>query len=686
MTGLDFAPHLPMVLLWPLGGVCILILAYGFYARARGIWARLLVFAILLFALAGPLIVHETHAPLRDVALLVVDRSQSMGIGTRTKQVDTTLTKLRKELAAQKNLEVREAVVTTAMNGEDNGTRAFAAMNAALSDVPPGRVAGVIMLTDGEVQDTPPVNRLNLHAPLQVLIGGKKDEHDRRLSIIDASRFTIVGKDADIVLRVDDLGSASTNFARITLRIDGKDAGSRAVPVGKTVHIRVPVSHEGENVVEIAAAPGPAELTLQNNHAVIPISGVRDRLHVLLISGEPHAGERVWRNLLKADPSVDLVHFTILRPPEKQDATPIDELSLIAFPTRELFSEKLHSFDLVIFDRYSERGILPLIYYQNLADYVEDGGALLLAAGPEFAAPDSLYRTPLAAVLPARPTGQIVTKGFRPLVTAAGLAHPVTQDLPGGNSGTKPPSWGRWFRLIGADKLSGVTVMSGPDDKPLLVLDTVGKGRVAELLSDQAWLWARGYEGGGPQAELLRRLAHWLMKEPQLEAESLSARIVGNEIRITRHTMADSAPPVTLTTPSGKTISVPLNKSEPGIWQGSARISELGLYHLRDGTLSAVAAAGPLNPKEVADMRASATILAPLAKVSGGSVHWLADGVPAIRRVGAQARAAGSDWIGLRRNDAYRVTAAEQRDLLPPWAWLGLILASLALAWKIEGR
>ncbi|HEY5347432.1 MAG TPA: hypothetical protein VIJ72_04505, partial [Rhizomicrobium sp.] len=601
MTALDFAPHIPLPFLWVLAGLCAALTAYGFYARARGAWARGLCFAVLLFALAGPVIVHETHAPLHDVALLVIDRSQSMGIGSREKQEDEALAKLRKELAAEKNLELRETIVTTTMNGENNGTEAFAALNAALADVPPDRVAAAIMLTDGQVHDVPPASRMTLHAPLQVLIAGDPNERDRKLSILDASRFTIVGQNADIVLRVDDFGAAPGGLADIALRIDGKDAGTRAVPVGRDTHIFVPIVHEGENVVEIGAAAGPAELTMQNNHAVISVSGVRDRLRVLLISGEPHAGERVWRNLLKADPSVDLIHFTILRPPTKQDSTPINELSLIAFPTRELFSEKLGSFDLVIFDRYSEQGILPLAYFENLADYVQDGGALLLAVGPEFAQPDSLYSTPLAGVLPARPTGEIVAQGFKPIVTAAGLAHPVTQDLPGGNTATAPPSWGRWFRLIGATKLAGDTVMSGPDGKPLLVLDQVGKGRVAELLSDQAWLWARGYEGGGPQAELLRRLAHWLLKEPELEAESLSAQIVGDEIRITRHTMADNAAPVTLTMPSGRNVSVALVRSEPGIWRGAAKIAELGLYHLSDGTLSAVAAAGPLNPKEVAD-------------------------------------------------------------------------------------
>ena len=192
------------------------------------------------------------------------------------------------------------------------------------------------------------------------------------------------------------------------------------MPVGKDTAIKVPVSHEGENIVELSAEAGPAELTLQNNRAVVTVSGVRDRLRVLLVSGQPHAGERVWRNLLKADPSVDLIHFTILRPPEKQDATPINELSLIAFPHRELFSEKLHSFDLVIFDRYFEQGILPMAYFENIANYVQDGGALLVSSGPEFAGPMSIFRTPLANVLPAQPTGEIITRAFKPMVTADG--------------------------------------------------------------------------------------------------------------------------------------------------------------------------------------------------------------------------------------------------------------------------
>jgi hypothetical protein len=681
-----FAPAIPLNLLVALIALAVLVTFYSLVMRARGAWARGLAFAVLLAWLAGPLLVREKHAPLQDVAVIVTDRSQSMSIGERAKQAEAARLAMKRALAAQPNLIVRETSVATTATGEDNGTQAFAALNAAIADVPPNRMAGAILITDGQVHDAPAPDRMPIKAPLQVLVAGARDEKDRKLTVLNAARFAIVGNRAQIRLRIDDLGGENSGTADITLRIDGKNAGRRSVPLGKDTDIAVPVAHEGENIVELAAGPGPAELTLQNNHAVVTMSGIRDRLRVLLVSGEPHAGERVWRNLLKADPSVDLIHFTILRPPDKQDGTPITELSLIAFPTRELFSEKLSSFDLVIFDRYRERGILPLAYFENIANYVQDGGALLVASGPEFASTESVFRTPLAAVLPAQPTGEVIDRGFKPMVTQDGLAHPVTHELPGRNADKAPPSWGRWFRMIGANKIAGQTVMSGPDNKPLLVLEQVGKGRVAQLMSDQPWLWARGFEGGGPQAELLRRLAHWLMKEPELEAEALAAAIVDGQIRVARHTMAKTTPPVTLTMPSGKQVTLNLSRTEPGLWRAAAKADELGLYRLTDGKLSTVTAAGPLNPKEVADMRATGNVLQSLAAASGGSVHWLADGTPSVRRVGADDDAYGSSWIGLRSNGSYRVTQLEQQPLLPQWLALVLILGSLLLAWRLEGR
>ena len=733
--GIAFAPHLPLWLLAVFGGIALAILAFSVYRQAHGAWARLIAFIVILVALANPLIVKETREGLSNIVALVIDRSQSMEIGTRKADAEKALAAMREKLKTM-NVEVREAEVrTNADAGDAGGTALFSALNAALSDAPPDRVAGAIVITDGEVHDAPDPKTFHPGAPFHVLLTGAPNERDRKLTVVRATRFNIVGKDAEITFRVDDFGGSQAATAQLSMRIDGKDAGKRNVPVGKDTTIKVTVAHGGENVVELEAAPGPSEQTLQNNRAAVIINGVRDRLRVLLVSGEPHAGERVWRNLLKADPSVDLVHFTILRPPDKQDGTPINELALIVFPTRQLFAEKLSEFDLIILDRYQNRDILPLAYFDNIARYVENGGALLLSSGPEFADDSSIYRTPLAAVLPAQPTGEVVSQPFKPQITKAGFAHPVTRDLPQGNeapdlfsdpgatpklaepatpgptASTAPippapagpparaaapgqpqatapppgqPNWGRWFRIIAAQKLSGNTIMSGPSDRPLLVLDRVQKGRVAQLLSDQIWLWARGYENGGPQAELLRRLAHWLMKEPELEEERLTAEVAGGELRVTRQTMNDRAATVNVTTPTGKTETVALSGASPGKFAGHLKAEELGLYRMNDGTLNAVAAAGPLNPREVADMRATDAVLKPYADATGGGVQWLSDGMPDLRAVDQGSTTRGSGWFGIERRGAYRVTSVDSDQLLPPWLALILVLTAILFAWRRE--
>ncbi|MCF8470909.1 MAG: hypothetical protein K9G30_09010, partial [Parvibaculum sp.] len=515
-------------------------------------------------------------------------------------------------------------------------------------------------------------------------------EKDRRLHIIEAPRFGIVGGPVNLSFRVDETSAGEKptgESAIVTLTVDGVVTATTRAAIGETATATLALQHAGPNVIEIDVEKGPDELTTINNRAVVTANGIRDRLRVLLVSGEPHPGERTWRNLLKSDPSVDLVHFTILRPPEKHDGTPIDELSLITFPTSELFDEKLDQFDLIIFDRYKRRAVLPLAYFLNIVDYVENGGALLAAAGPAFASPFSIYRTPLAALLPAQPTGEISTGGYKPRVTETGKRHPVTANLPGGE--TSPPEWGRWFRTIDTEIDGGDVVMDTPDGKPLVVLTRAREGRVAQLLSDQVWLWSRGYEGGGPQAELLRRLAHWLMKEPDLEEENLSAAVQGGALSIRRRTMAEETPPASVTLPSGETREVALEEVTPGRFEGSVQAEELGLYRITQGGLSAVAAAGPLNPREFADVRATGTLMQPITGATGGGIWWAgekAGDVPAIRSVRSGQDAAGANWMGLRRNEQYLVHAVHQAPLMTGPLALLLILGTLALAWWREGR
>jgi hypothetical protein len=686
------APLLPWAAIIAFAALAVLLLAFGAWRRARGLVWRVLALALLLLILANPSLVEELHQPQSDVAAVVVDDSPSMRIGDRQRYAAEALQRVTDELHRFHDLDVR-IVHAGAPDPNaalaDDGTRLYTALTRALADVPAERVAGAVMITDGEVHDVPPANRLTFKAPLHVLLTGKPGEADRRLVIKEAPSFGLVGKTLQVVIRVEDLPEGTPgDEARLTLRKDGGPPTTRLVPVGSDVPINVDIDHGGPNVFELSVDAGPHELTLDNNRAAFVVNGVRDRLKVLLVSGEPHQGERTWRNILKSDPSVDLIHFTILRPPEKQDGTPIRELSLIAFPIRELFDVKLHEFDLIIFDRYRHRSILPPIYLENIARYVRDGGALLEAAGPSFGTPLSVYRTPLGAVLPAEPTGNVYEEGFLPRVTPVGERDPVTADLPGDSGdGKTPPSWGRWFRNVEAEPHRGVTVMSGYEGKPLLVLDREGKGRVAQLLSDQMWLWTRGFEGGGPQSELLRRVVYWLMKEPDLEENDLRATVEGNRLVVTRQSLEPDDSPVQITVPGGKLETLKLTPTHGGESSASLPISESGLYRVSDGTRTTLAAAGALNPIELADVRTTDQKLKGAVEATGGGIFWVGPGtVPEARRVDPDRGAAGRNWMGFRANGDYIVTGVKEIPLLPGFLALLLALGAFIAAWRREGR
>lgn len=685
-----FAPHLPVWLIVMLGVAGASYVGISLIAKAPGVWWRALALGATLLALANPAILQEDRQAQPDIAIIVLDQSQSQSIGTRKDDAQKAADALKAALKTSPDLEVRTVTAgDEAARSEAGGTALFRPMAEALADVPQDRIAGAILITDGQVHDGPPPGKAAYPYPVHALLTGAPDEKDRKLSIEQAPRYGIVGEPLTFTVKVNDYGtppSAEPVQANLEVRIDGLVVMRQAARVGENTPLELRLPHGGENVIEIEVERGKDELTLLNNRAAVVTTGVRDRLKVLLVSGEPHAGERTWRNLLKADPGVSLVHFTILRPPEKQDGTPIDQLSLIAFPTRELFDEKLGDFNLIIFDRYQRRGLLPVQYYENVARYVEEGGALLVSAGSELASPLSIYRSPIASVLPAEPTETVVDKPFRPRLTSDGLRHPVTAGLPGANTADGEATWGRWARLVRSNVLKGQTVMNGADGLPLLVLDRVGKGRVALMLSDHAWLWTRGFEGGGPQAELLRRLAHWLMKEPDLEEERLSAEVRGDRLMISRRTMEEQAPIIDVITPSGQTQTVTLAPSQPGQYTGVLKAAEMGLYRLRDGELTAVAAAGPLNPKEFADVRATDTVLKPIAESTTAGVRWLKDGLPEIRRPRPGRDMSGDGWIGLRRNEQYAVKSVSQTPLFHPLLAVVLIVGSVFAAWRQEGR
>src|SRR5437764_5048275 len=651
--GIAFTPLVPSLVLWLAVAAIVVIAALLLLGRSRGAVVRVAALALIALALANPSFTREDREPLSSVAAVVIDKSPSQNFGTRNQETAKAQEALVDTLKKVKGLEVR-VVEAGQADGETDGTKLFGALSSAMSDVPVDRVAGACMITDGRVHDIPAnAAAVGFQAPVHALVTGRKDERDRRIAISAAPRFGIVDQPQTITYRLDDQGVIGER-AKITVRRDGEVINERTLQSGQTASIDIDIKHAGPNIVEIEASPLENELTLVNNRAVVAIDGVRDKLRVLLVSGEPHSGERTWRNLLKSDASVDLVHFTILRPPEKQDGTPINELSLIAFPTRELFQQKINEFQLIIFDRYARQGVLPVIYFDNIARYVRDGGAVLVAAGPDYASPTSIWRTPLDIVLPAEPSGRTTEVPFHAQLTDPGKRHPVTRGLEGAES--DPPHWSRWFRLVDARADKGTTVMQGPDNKPLLLLSREGEGRVALLLSDHIWLWARGYEGGGPHLDLLRRLSHWLMKQPDLEEEALRLAVRGKDLEVRRQSMADEVAQVTVTTPTGQTRTLTLDKSEPGVWKAVTQANELGLWRATDGKLTALVNVGPANPREYAEVTSSTSVLAPIANATGGEARRIADAsgtlnIPRILGGRSPDTYNGDDRLGLQIRD-----------------------------------
>ena len=687
---LSFSPFLPLWTLYALAATAIVLTIALVWRGVRGAWLRALSMALLLIALGDPNLVQENRRPLKDIVAVVVVRSARQDIGERPRQTDKARDELEARLKALGDVDLR-VVETSREESDTEGTKLFAALRGALADAPPERVGGAIMITDGVVHDIPQsAAALGFNAPLHALITGHEGERQRRIELIEAPRYGIVGKDQVIAARVLDSADHGEPV-RLTVRRDGETIDEIETKVGERIEVKTPIDHPGPNVIELEVAPVEGELATDSNRAVVNIEGVRDKLRVLLVSGKPHPGERMWRNLLKSDANVDLVHFTILRPPEKgSDGTPINELSLIAFPVADLFGRRIKDFDLIIFDRYAQQSILPYVYLENIANYVREGGALLMAEGPEFSTPDGLFYSPLGAVSPAEPIGDDVEAPFRAKVSEDGQKHPVTRGLSGFDSDNGQPAWGRWFRLIGAKPTSGLTIMSGADDKPLLVLSRVDKGRVGLLLSDQLWLWARGYDGGGPYLDLLRRLAHWLMKEPDLEEEALRASAKGRVVTVERQSVSGEARDTYLVAPDGSKTQLALTGFAPGLSRAQTTVNRFGLYRAEDGEHVALVSVGPDNPLEMQDVVSTTEKLRPLAEATGGTVRRLSAGsgdaivMPRVVGLNPSPSYGGGDYIGVKRTGSSELIGARSSSLASGFFGLAVLLGMVTLAWVSE--
>ncbi|WP_455476739.1 hypothetical protein [Bartonella sp. B41] len=623
-----FQPFLPIYLLLLLGSISALFIIIGLITQCKGSSLRLMAFLSLIFALLNPMLIKEQREPLKSTVGIVIDRSKSQTFGTRTSDSNEAYTQLKAVFARYPQFEPRFIETGKLINNKYTpSTNLFTALTEAISDVSPSRYAGTIFITDGQVHDIPPLSNLYHTAPINILITGKPDEFDRQIKLISPPRFALINKPQMLSILVEDKGQPKEFISKnvnITVSINGKIVGNYSAASGVIFQTEITLTHAKKNIIQVSTDIQKGELSSENNSTTTIIEGIRENLRVLLISGAPYNGERTWRDLLKGDSNIDLVHFTILRPPDKADNTPSSQLSLVVFPTTKLFVEEIDNFDLVILDGYQHSPVFPLIYYDYIVQYVKNGGALLLVTGPEFTQQYSLAKTPLVSILPALPSGTIIQKPFRPTLTKEGKRHPVTRDL---STPTHPSSqWGQWLRQIlikNASTNKSIALMKGADAQPLLLLSRVDKGRVGMLLSDESWLWARGFEGGGPYAALYRRITHWLMKEPELEEEKLSTTSDHYQLTIRRQTLKDHPEPIEVTFPSGKKKNITLTKEQEGVFTTTINTDETGIFTIKNGNFTELASVGIPNNIELTDLISTEEKLTPISKHTGGNIMRL---------------------------------------------------------------
>ena len=680
MNSIFFYPYISYNLLYFLSFLSIIMIFIGFKFKASGNILRTILICIILICIANPIIVSENRENIPDTVAIILDLSPSQNIKNRKETAQKTYNLLKDKLKKFDNLDLRFKTI----NGK-NGTNIFEPLSEIVADIPSDRLAGAIVITDGQIQDSPKnIENYNFKAPINFLLSGEKNERDRRLIIESAPRFGIVGEEIEVKIMVEDISSKVPN-ALVSININNDTKKSKAITIGETVVLTLPLDRAGITSLNIEVEPGTEELTLQNNKSVIEINAIRERLKVMLVSGEPNMGLRSWRNLLNSDPSVDLVHFTILRPPNKQDLTPIGELSLIPFPTRELFQLNLKDFDLIIFDQYHLRGILPQYYLKNIVEYVVNGGALLDTAGPAYAGPYSLSQSPLQNILPTEPTGEVISEKFIPGITNEGLRHPVTANLKDDNNQN---DWGPWYRMVEGLTISGDVLLEGPENRPLLILNRIGQGRVAQILSDQSWVWSRSENNKGPQADLLRRLVHWLMKEPELEENELSAKVEKDTILITRNSLALNSKPVSLISPSNNKMEIYLDELGNGKQIGKVLSPEQGIWKLSSGKSSISIIVGNSNSSEYLDVRTTDLIIKPVVDQNMGSITWLnsQNNFPNINHLPRSQMKTESKNIQLIKNKKYFIKNLKQTSITPWYILLILSIVLIFLSWYRESR
>lgn len=725
-TSYHLDPLMPVPLIAGMAALYAALGIYPFRRRIKGAALRAFAGASVAVLLLNPESAQENRQILPTEVLVIVDGSASQRFGERAAQTDEGYRQLVENLSGLENVNIRTIEIDgRAADGSlQDGTQLFAAIREGMADIPRDQLGGIVVLTDGLVHDVPErFVAADVDIPIHAYITGHEGEYDRRIEIVNAPSFGLPDSEQTVQLRFTNQGDMDSAPATITVSVNGDVFQDYTAAPNEIIDVTLPIELTGANVYDFSVETVEGELTDVNNTISTEIEGVQEELNVLMVSGSPGQSTRALRDVLKADAGVNIVHLTLLRDLSQPQNVPLREVALIPFPAYEIFIEKINEFDLIILDR-ARIGNIRSHHLRSIREYVEQGGALMMINSDEYANPrETLGNTSIMAdALAIAPQENGFSQGaYRPRAEDDGRRHPITRGLPNAGAGEGQESWGAWLNHVAGQAHDDAHVLLyGPADEPLLAVRRVGEGRVASLMSDNVFLWDRGYDGGGPSAVLLQRMAHWLMAYPALEEEDLRLTLSedGQTLIVTRQTMAeDFEAPAILISPSGEEIEVPLEQTDNGLYQGQISVQELGFYRARQGrdtdgasvgdaeerdapTLQSFVSVGPSNPLEFQDTISTMARLAAVMEDRAGTVTRLAGeaendndarpgvSVPAFRL--ASANAARENFTdaaapAIRETNSFILTDVTDKPLIPGWLGMMTALALFGGAWYREG-
>ncbi len=668
----------------------ILSLVICHYYKIKHLYLRTLSFLVFLVFILNPQINKKNAEYHKDIVIVVSDMTQSIIETRKAKEVELISKDLSRQLKEignieQINIKLENYKKIELSNAKEIETSLFREVNNVINNLNIERLSGIIIITDGQIHDFHNYNKLLSKTPIHYILVGNKNEKDRILKTTNIPKYAVLGKKYEIFVNIKD--NTEKKNLKTDFYLNEQLIDTKYLFPNKNYEIPLPTLSIGKNILEIRTEETDIEISKLNNYQIHEINGIQDKLKVMLISGEPNMGLRNLRNILNSDPNIELLHFTILRPPTKRDLTPVKELSLIPFPTQELFDADISKFNLIIFDQYGLQGILPPKYLDNISKFVVSGGALLDIVGRKYLTKDSLINSPIKQILPTIPLKNISNKRFRPELTKVGKRHPITNKL---KNNYKEKSWGEWTNYTRSQLNSGKALLHYEND-PLLALDNVGKGRVVQILSSDSWIWQKSLNDKGPLIELIRNIIQWLLKNPKLEENFINLNKDNNLIKIKLNSISSGDINAKIVTPSKEALKLKLIDKGNGIFEGEFKSLERGKFQITWKDKTKYFIINDMNNKEVEEITATDYKIKSYTEKNNTftknfNIFWKDRSTPKILRIYNNKILGGKNWIGVVEKNVPKISENSKQKLLNWYIIFMLLIFLIFISWYKEGR